>query len=107
VKSRLEELLAIELRSMNVPAFEREYHFWPGRRFRFDFAWPDRRLAVEVDGGTASGGRHTRAGGYERDCEKLNHAACMGWCVLRFTGRMVRSGAAAREIARALEENHT
>lgn len=104
MKSHLEELLAIELRSLGLPAFKREYRFHSSRRWRFDFAWPDQMLAVEVEGGTHMRGRHNRPAGYERDCEKGNAAACAGWRVLRFTGRMVRSGAAAREIAKALED---
>ena len=74
------------------------------RDWRFDFAWPDRGLAVEVEGGTWSGGRHTRGGGFEGDCEKYNAAALLGWKVLRFTGGMVESGLAAATLERAFGE---
>src|SRR5687768_16750315 len=30
----------------------------PARRWRFDFAWPELKVAVECDGGTFTGGRH-------------------------------------------------
>ena len=102
MKSRLEELLAIELRAMGLEPV-RELRFCPGRRFRFDFAFPEQMLAVEVEGGQYTRGRHNRPAGYESDCVKGNLAALAGWRVLRFTGRMVRNGTAAREIARALE----
>jgi len=102
VKSHLEERLAIDLRSLHVPPFVREHRFNPPRRHRFDFAWPEHMLAVEVDGGTHMRGRHNRPKGYEADCEKANLAALAGWRVLRFTGRMVRSGEAAKVIAEAL-----
>ena len=64
------------------------------RDWRFDFAWPDNRLAVEIDGGTwmsKHGGksRHTTGTGYEGDCEKLNAAAILGWKVLRYTTTML------------------
>jgi len=59
-------------------------------------------LAVEVDGGTWTGGRHTRGAGFEADCEKLNAAVIAGFRVLRFTGAMVRSGAALATIETAL-----
>ena len=63
-----------------------EYQFDESRKWRFDFAWPERKVAVEIDGGTYSGGRHVRGKGYEGDCNKLNAAVMAGWVVLRFTG---------------------
>lgn len=65
------------------------YRFHPSRKWAFDFAWPDQRVAVEIEGGTMVGGRHTRAGGYEADCEKYNAAVTMGWRVFRYTGRQI------------------
>lgn len=62
-----------------------EYRFAPPRRWRFDFAWPDHRLAVELEGGVWTGGRHTRASGYIADCDKYNAAVLAGWRVLRYT----------------------
>lgn len=64
-----------------------EYAFWPKRRFRFDWAWPQHRLAVEQEGGIwlKGGGRHTRGKGFLSDCVKYNRAALDGWCVLRTT----------------------
>jgi len=62
-----------------------EYQFAPPRRWRFDYAWPDCRVAVEFDGGqwVANGGRHNR----DSDREKLNQAAVLGWRVLRFSNQ--------------------
>ncbi len=75
------------------PLPEREYRFEPSRRWRFDFAWPDMLIAVEVEGGTRHQGRHNRHEGFENDCEKYNHAALVyGWYVLRFTSDMVKDG---------------
>jgi very-short-patch-repair endonuclease len=102
-KSRLEETLAVLLRHEGV-AYEREYRFDDKRRWRFDFAFPDKRLAVEIDGGTWVRGRHQRPEGYERDCEKLNAAALAGWRVLRFTGKMVMNGTAMTTIKRSLAD---
>jgi very-short-patch-repair endonuclease len=64
------------------------------RRWRFDFAWPALRLAVGVEGGTWTAGRHSRGAGYEADCEKYAAALIDGWRVLRVTTGQVRSGAA-------------
>jgi len=70
---------------------EREYLFWPGRRFRLDFAKPEWKLAVEVEGVVWSGkGRHQTPLGMQSDCEKYNELEIMGWTLLRFTTDMIR-----------------
>jgi hypothetical protein len=70
-----------------VPIPEAEYQFAPPRKWRFDFAWPDQKVALEVDGGIwiKGGGRHTRGSGWLKDTEKLNTAASLGWRLLRTT----------------------
>ena len=57
--------------------------------WRFDFAWPEHKLAVEIDGAPGFG-RHTTAAGFKSDCRKSNAALILGWRVLRVTGDMVR-----------------
>jgi very-short-patch-repair endonuclease len=86
----------------SLPEPVAEYQFARPRRWRFDLAWPDRRLAVEVEGGTWANGRHTRPAGYEADCEKCNAAALAGWRVLRVTGAMVKDGRALAAVVEAL-----
>jgi very-short-patch-repair endonuclease len=61
-----------------------EFKFHPTRRWRFDYAWPDRRLAVEIEGAVWVNGRHTRGAGYLGDMQKYNSACVMGWRVLRY-----------------------
>ena len=68
-----------------LPAPVREHRFHPVRKFRFDYAWPDAQVALEVEGGVWTGGRHTRGTGFLRDMEKYNHAAVRGWYVVRCT----------------------
>lgn len=84
------------LDSGRYPIFtlEREYRFHPSRRWRFDFAIPEHMVAIEIEGGTWARGRHTRGDGYEKDCEKYNTAAFLGWRVFRFTTGMVEDGRA-------------
>ena len=101
-KSLPEELLASEMRAADLPVPEREHRFDEKRRWRFDFAWPDFKVAAEVDGGIWSGGRHTTGRGFTRDCEKLNAATLQGWRVYRFTPAMVSTGEALRTVTRAL-----
>ena len=50
--SSLEDLLALHIKQTRLPNPVREFSAIPERRFRWDFAWPDRRLLVEVQGGT-------------------------------------------------------
>ena len=68
---------------VGIPFPEHEYTFARGRKWRFDYAWPDKRIAIEVDGGILKGGRHTSSvSGRLRDMEKLNTAVSLGWLVL-------------------------
>lgn len=69
---------------------EAEVRVVEGRRWRFDFAWPEYQVAVELQGSTHARGRHTRGIGYQGDCEKLNTAQCEGWLVLWFTTQDVQ-----------------
>ena len=63
----------------------REHRFHPDRLWRFDYAIPSLRIAIEIDGGVWINGRHNRASGYLGDMEKFNAAATLGWVVLKFT----------------------
>ncbi|MCS7240890.1 MAG: endonuclease domain-containing protein [Candidatus Bipolaricaulota bacterium] len=89
-RSSLEEDFLFALRVFGLPAPVREHRFHPKRRWQFDFAWPEAKVYVEIEGGTFSGGRHVRPLAYSRDCEKYNHATLAGWAGLRFTTDMLR-----------------
>lgn len=64
--------------------FVREYRFDPTRYWKFDFADKQHMIAVEIEGGVFSQGRHTRGKGFVNDCEKYNAATIQGWRVVRF-----------------------
>ena len=102
VTSAGEELLIFQLRAADVPTPGREYRFDKVRRWRFDLAWPAEHLAVEVEGGVWSHGRHVRGAGYTDDLVKYNTASLQGWRVLRFTPSMVESGQALEMIEEGL-----
>lgn len=80
----------------------REYRFHDKRRWRFDFAWPEAQVAVEIEGGVYVRGRHTRGQGFTKDCEKYSIAASEGWLVIRATPEQVTSGDAIEWAQRAL-----
>lgn len=83
----------------------REHQFCD-RGWRFDFAWPEKKVAVEVEGGTAFGkSRHSKGRGFEADAAKYNRAAREGWIVLRYSTRMVTAGDAINEVITVLEES--
>lgn len=69
-----------------------EHRFHPRRRWRFDVAWIDDLIAVEIDGGVWTRGRHSRGSGQTKDNEKINAAQSLGWKVYRFTPGDVKSG---------------
>ncbi|WP_018674859.1 helix-turn-helix domain-containing protein [Riemerella columbina] len=69
----------------------KELKFHPTRRWRFDFAFVNEKLAIEVEGGVWTGGRHTRGDGFLKDMEKYNEAARLGWRLLRTTPNQVET----------------
>lgn len=62
-----------------------EWSFHPERKWRFDFACPEDKVAIEIDGGLWSGGRHSGGIGQKKDMEKMNAAAELEWIVFHFT----------------------
>lgn len=82
-----------------------EYRFHAVRRFRFDFAWPTLRVALEVDGGVWTKGAHGRGTGIVRDQEKHNYAACMGWVVIRCVPKDLHSAATFAFLKQAMKVN--
>jgi very-short-patch-repair endonuclease len=100
-KSAGESALAFQLRAHKIP-FEAEYRFAPPRKFRFDFAFPDKKIACEIDGGIFTFGRHSRPAGIVKDMEKFNIAAGLGYRILKFTPQQVKKGEAILLIAQAL-----
>ena len=79
-----------------------EYRFHRQRKWRFDWAWPAEMLALEIEGGAWTGGRHTRGKGFLGDMEKYNTAVLAGWRILRVTPQQMASGEAGRLVRLAL-----
>lgn len=102
-KSAGEEALYAQIKFLRLPLPEREYRFAPPRKWRFDFCWIARKLAIEIEGGVFSRGRHTRPGGFIKDIEKYNAAASLGWTVMRFTTSQAKSGFALNTIESLLK----
>lgn len=105
--SKLEQTFAFQLAAVGLDRVDSEYRFHPTRRWRFDFAWPDQKVAVEIQGGIYRGkGGHTNVEGFIRDCDKYNEAQRLGWRVFKFTERHVRTGSAIKFIQGILDAEH-
>lgn len=79
----------------------REYRFIEGRRYRADFAWPEHKLIVEMDGYRA----HVHKHGKQRDSERDRLSMLDGWRVMRYTAYdlRVKPIQCCEEIAKILE----
>ena len=64
---------------------EQEYKFHETRKFRFDYAWLEKKIALEIEGGVWLGNksRHFSGVGILKDMEKYNLAAIKGWRLIR------------------------
>lgn len=89
------EQFLLQVRDAGLPEPEREFYFAKHLRrsstgrpymYRFDFAWPEAMIAIEVEGGVFMRGKggHTSITGITRDMDKINLAQLLGWRVLRF-----------------------
>lgn len=98
--------LFTQFKAMGLPLPEPEYQFHRTRKWKFDFAWPGLKVALEVEGGTwlAKGG-HNHPGDFLNDMDKYNEAAIDGWWMLRVTPEMVphTDGRAAFLVERMLK----
>lgn len=105
MSSHLERLMLDRIRQAGLPEPQAEFRFHPTRRWRFDFAWPEHKLALEVEGGEWVQGRHNRPQGFQEDLEKYQAAMVAGWSVYRVSGALVRSGAAVETLAKLLAKS--
>ena len=128
-KTDWEQAIYGQICDLGLPKPVREYRFHSTRRFRFDFAWPVRKVALEVEGGiygqvvschkcgtqvmqklangsmikVRAGGRHNRGKGYEQDCLKYSSAAILNWKVIRVTAGMIKDGSAIELVEQAID----
>lgn len=103
-KSELEDHLETRLIQSGLRGYVRQFKAIPGRKWAWDFAYPQAKVLIEVHGGTWSSGKsgHTSGAGIRRDCEKANAATLAGWRCFAFTSDMIRDDKAHPLIADAL-----
>lgn len=82
-----------------------EYRFHPTRKWAFDAACPELKIACEYQGGLfmERKGGHQTVRGMRRDWEKFNEAQILGWAVLLFGPDETRTGNAVLVIERAIK----
>lgn len=102
MKRTIPHPLVLWCRAVGLPEPVREFVFASPRKWRFDYAWTAHKLAIEVEGGVWSQGRHTRGRGFVDDMNKYNRAALDGWCLLRCTPKALLSHATLEMIREAL-----
>lgn len=101
--------LTFQLHALGFSGYEREFRFAVPRRFRFDLAFPEHKLAVEIDGivytkgSHMAGGRHTSIKGLRAECEKSALATLHGFRVIHVLPEHVLSGQAIAWIEQALK----
>jgi very-short-patch-repair endonuclease len=101
--SKLEDDLLFQIKSVRLPMPIREFKFHPKRKWRFDFCWPDIKLACECEGGIYIKGGHSTGQGIEKDIEKYNAAMELGWDVYRCTNKMIKAGVAVQTLERLIK----
>lgn len=121
-------LLMDQIAEASLPEPAMEYRFVQERKWRFDLCWPDKMVALEVDGGSYGrtitchncgqivkmplqdgrqvvvrlGGRHNSGIGFEKDREKWAHAVIMGWRIVGVTPNMIIDGRALSYLRQLL-----
>lgn len=83
VKQHIDTAFTTHLKKQFEAEAVAEYRFDKIRKWRFDYAIPELKIAIEIEGGSWVQGRHTRAAGFVADMEKYNAAEASGWHVLR------------------------
>ncbi len=90
-------------RALGVPEPAPEFQFEPDRKWRFDYAWPDFKVALEVEGSTWAKGRHNHGAGMQKDMEKYNFGTMMGWRILRCIPGQLHDPATATMVQATIE----
>ena len=102
LESVLEAEFSAVLRSSRVPPPTPQHEIWDGPLLiaRVDFAYVDRRLAIEIDGYEF----HSRYDRFQRDRERRRALKKLRWDVVEFTAHDVRArpGETARNVMELL-----
>jgi very-short-patch-repair endonuclease len=85
----MSDIVILTCSAIGLPKPVAEYTFHEFRRWRIDYAFPDVKLAIEIEGGAFSMGRHTRPIGFIKDMEKYNALTLSKWSLLRYIPKKI------------------
>lgn len=97
-ESPLEAMLEQQMTLSGIKGFVRQHKHLPGRNVSLDFAWPERKIGIEVQGMV-----HRIKSKFEKDIEKRALGQLAGWRVLEVSGSTIRGGQAVQWIRDLLE----
>jgi very-short-patch-repair endonuclease len=97
--SELEVAFAHQIFEAGIVKPERQYPHLRGSRHTLDFAWPDLRIGVEVQGMV-----HRIKKGFKGDITKRAQGLLQGWRVLEVGGQQIRDGTAIKWLKQLIEE---
>lgn len=97
-------LLGLPLPSHGQGCEQKELQFARPRLWRFDWAYADRMIAIEYQGGNYTGKGHNTIKNLRNDYEKFTEAALRGWTLILIDSGSVRDGSAVAWVERALRE---
>lgn len=129
-KDRWVEHFDLQLRDRGLVP-QKEHRFHPERMWRFDYAWVEKKIAVEIDGGSfgrvvvchqckqpvkrflksggimliREGSGHNTGPALNRDHEKFNEAVKLGWRVYHFTPERIKDHSAIDFVASVLGDH--
>ena len=89
--------MAFDMTVCRINGWVQQFQYLPTRKFKADFAWPDKKLALECDGMV-----HRIKERFEADVERHNELLMAGWRVFRVTGKMVRDGRAIELVRKII-----
>lgn len=85
-----------------------EYRFAKSRRFRFDFAHLESKVAIELQGGIFNPNtRHINGAALLKEHEKLNLAALHGWRLFYVSTKTVNNETIYKQIATAIQQSQS
>lgn len=101
-RRKWEDLFEKQLIQCRIIPWQRWFRFDPTRRWEVDFAWPQKMIIVEIEGGIwrKGGGAHSHPLNIIRDMEKYNRAAELGYKLFRFEGGKLKNLDAIKLIHR-------
>ena len=104
--SQAEKALFAQIGWFKLELPTQQYKFCAKRKWTADFAWVEKRIILEIEGGIWTQGRHVRGAGFEKDCEKYNWATAHGWKVFRVPSDCVKSGEAIALVEEVLKAHN-